>query len=53
MPSMMASFFFKYAIDGVSDLDFSIANANKDLGCFLEMVKGLGTEAQIAEGTSV
>jgi 3-hydroxyisobutyrate dehydrogenase-like beta-hydroxyacid dehydrogenase len=41
-----------YAIDGVSDLDFSIANANKDLGCFLEMVKGLGTEAQIAEGTS-
>ena len=27
-------------------------NANKDLGYFLEMVKDLGTEAKIAEGTS-
>ncbi|MEL0636596.1 NAD(P)-dependent oxidoreductase [Marinomonas sp. TI.3.20] len=42
----------KYAVDGVSDLGFSIANANKDLGYFLEMVKDLGTRAQIAEGTS-
>jgi len=41
-----------YAVDGVSDLGFSIANANKDLGYFLEMVADLGTRAQIAEGTS-
>lgn len=41
-----------YAVDGVSDLGFSIANANKDLGYFLEMVSDLGTVSQIAEGTS-
>jgi 3-hydroxyisobutyrate dehydrogenase len=41
-----------YAVDGVSDLGFSIGNANKDLGYFLEMVKNLGTRAQIAEGTA-
>ena len=41
-----------YAVDGVSDLGFSIANANKDLGYFLEMVEDLGTRAEIAEGTS-
>jgi len=41
-----------YAVDGVSDLGFSINNANKDLGYFLEMVKDLGTTAKIAEGTS-
>jgi len=41
-----------YAVDGVSDLGFSINNANKDLGYFLEMVNDLGTRAQIAEGTS-
>ncbi len=41
-----------YAVDGVSDLGFSIANANKDLGYFLQMVGDLGTRAQIAEGTS-
>lgn len=41
-----------YAVDNVSDLGFSIGNANKDLGYFLEMVKDLGTRAQIAEGTS-
>ena len=41
-----------YAVDGVSDLGFSIANANKDLGYFLEMLKDLGTQAPIAEGTS-
>ena len=41
-----------YAVDGVSDLGFSIANANKDLGYFLEMAKDLGTRTQIAEGTS-
>ncbi len=41
-----------YAVDGVSDLGFSIANANKDLGYFLKMVEDLGTRAQIGEGTS-
>jgi 3-hydroxyisobutyrate dehydrogenase len=41
-----------YAVDGVSNLGFSLANANKDLGYFLEMVKDLGTRAQIAEGTA-
>jgi len=41
-----------YAVDGVSDLGFSIANANKDLGYFVEMVENLGTVSQIAEGTS-
>ena len=41
-----------YAVDGVSDLGFSLANANKDLGYFLKMVEDLGTRAQIAEGTS-
>lgn len=41
-----------YAVDGVSDLGFSIANANKDLGYFVEMVKDLGTVSQIAESTS-
>lgn len=41
-----------YAVDNVSDLGFSIGNANKDLGYFIEMVKDLGTRAQIAEGTS-
>lgn len=42
----------KYAVDGVSDLGFSIANANKDLGYFLKMVEDLGTRAEIAEGTA-
>lgn len=41
-----------YAVDGVSDLGFSIANANKDLGYFVQMVEDMGTKAQIAEGTS-
>ncbi|WP_137227184.1 NAD(P)-dependent oxidoreductase [Shewanella sp. MEBiC00475] len=41
-----------YAVDGVSDLGFSIANANKDLGYFLKMVDDLGTESKIAEGSS-
>lgn len=41
-----------YAVDGVSDLGFSIANANKDLNYFVKMVEDLGTRAQIAEGTS-
>ena len=41
-----------YAVDGVSDLGFSVANANKDLGYFLAMVEDLGTESKIAEGSS-
>ncbi len=41
-----------YAVDDVSDLGFSIANANKDLGYFLKMVEDLGTRSQIAEGSS-
>lgn len=41
-----------YAVDGVSDLGFSIANATKDIGYFVKMVEDLGTRAQIAEGTS-
>lgn len=41
-----------YAVDGVSDLGFSINNANKDLGYFLKMVEDIGTQAKIAEGTS-
>ncbi|MEP2783880.1 MAG: NAD(P)-dependent oxidoreductase [Pseudoruegeria sp.] len=42
----------KYAVDGVSDLGFSIANANKDLGYFVQMVDDMGTCAPIAQGTS-
>ncbi|MGJ8611196.1 MAG: NAD(P)-dependent oxidoreductase, partial [Octadecabacter sp.] len=42
----------KYAVDGVSDLGFSLNNANKDLGYFLKMAEDLGTRAEIAEGTS-
>ncbi len=41
-----------YAVDGVSDLGFSIANANKDLGYFVKMVEDMGTKAAIAESTS-
>ena len=41
-----------YAVDGEEKLGFSVANANKDLGYFLAMVKDLGTESLIAEGTS-
>ena len=41
-----------YAVDGVSDLGFSIANANKDLSYFVKMVENMGTHAAIAEGTS-
>lgn len=41
-----------YAVDNVSDLGFSLANANKDLGYFLKMVEDLGTESKIAKGSS-
>lgn len=41
-----------YALDGVSDLGFSIANASKDIGYFVQMINDMGTRAEIAEGTS-
>lgn len=41
-----------FAVDGVSDLGFSIANANKDLGYFVELMKDLNTQSPIAEATS-
>lgn len=41
-----------YAVDGLSDLGFSIANANKDLSYFLKMIEDLGMCSPIAEGTS-
>jgi len=41
-----------YAVDGVSDLGFSINNANKDLGYFVQMVSDLGSRTLVAEGTS-
>ncbi|MCB5163088.1 NAD(P)-dependent oxidoreductase [Marinomonas algarum] len=41
-----------YAVDNKSDLGFSIANANKDLGYFLKMMEDLNTRSLIAEGTS-
>ncbi|MEL6662362.1 MAG: NAD(P)-dependent oxidoreductase [Pseudomonadota bacterium] len=41
-----------YAVDGVSDLGFSINNANKDLRYFNQMISDLGSRSPIAEGTS-
>lgn len=41
-----------YAVDGVSNLGFSISNANKDVNYFLQMIENLGLTSQIAEGTS-
>ena len=41
-----------YAVDGVSDLGFSINNANKDLGYFVQMVSDLGSQTLVGEGTS-
>lgn len=37
------------AVDGASDLGFSIANAHKDLGYFLQMVEDLGIRAPLPE----
>ena len=42
----------KYAVDGVSDLGFSISNANKDVQYFVQMLEDLGAQSQIAEATS-
>jgi 3-hydroxyisobutyrate dehydrogenase len=41
-----------YAVDGVSDLGFSISNANKDIAYFVQMITDIGTRSEIAEGTS-
>ncbi len=41
-----------YAVDGISDLGFSINNANKDLSYFLKLAEDMGTRTEIAEGTS-
>ncbi|MDO6759466.1 NAD(P)-dependent oxidoreductase [Tamlana sp. 2_MG-2023] len=41
-----------YAVDNVSDLGFSIANANKDLGYFVQMMEDLGSVSDIAKATS-
>ena len=41
-----------YAVDGNSDLGFSINNANKDLGYFVQMVSDLGSVSLVAEATS-
>jgi 3-hydroxyisobutyrate dehydrogenase len=42
----------KYAVDGVSDLGFSINNANKDVKYFVQMLEDIGAQSQIAEATS-
>ena len=36
----------------MSDLGFSLDNANKDLGYFVEMVSDLGSQTLIAQSTS-
>ena len=41
-----------YAVDNVSDLGFSLNNANKDLRYFVRMMSDLGTRSLVAEGTS-
>ena len=41
-----------YAVDGVSDLGFSLNNANKDLRYFAQMVSDLGSFSVVAEATS-
>ena len=41
-----------YAVDGNSDLGFSINNANKDLCYFAQMVSDLGSVSLVAEATS-
>lgn len=50
--SPFMAFCKKYAVDGISDLGFSLNNANKDLAYFLAMTEDMGTRAKIAEGTS-
>ncbi len=50
--STFMQFCKKYAVDGVSDLGFSIANASKDISYFVQMMEDMGTSSQIAEGTA-
>lgn len=50
--SPFMAFCKKYVVDGVSDLGFSIENANKDVNYFLDLTKNLGARSEIAEGTS-
>ncbi len=41
-----------YAVDDVSDLGFTIGNANKDIAYFVQMAEDMGTRTPIAEGTA-
>lgn len=50
--SPFMAFCKKYVVDGVSDLGFSIENANKDVNYFLDLTKNLGARSEIAEGTA-
>lgn len=50
--SPFMTFCKNYAVDGNSDLGFSINNANKDLRYFVQMISDLGSRSLIAEGTS-
>ena len=50
--SSFMKFCKNYAVDGNSDLGFSINNANKDLGYFAQMVSDLGSKSLVAEATS-
>jgi len=50
--SAFMKFCKNYAVDGNSDLGFSINNANKDLGYFAQMVSDLGSQSLVAEATS-
>jgi len=50
--SAFMKFCKNYAVDGNSDLGFSINNANKDLRYFAQMVSDLGSQSLVAEATS-
>lgn len=50
--SPFMAFCKKYAVDGVSDLGFSIENAHKDVNYFLDLTNNLGARSEIAEGTA-
>ena len=50
--SPFMAFCKKYAVDGVSDLGFSIENAHKDVNYFLDLTKNLGARSEIAEGAA-
>ncbi len=50
--SPFMAFCKNYAVDGISNLGFSMNNANKDLHYFVQMMSDLGTRSLVAEGTS-